>query len=257
MNNNTTLATQNLCVGYGTRNVLSNINISLSTGNLAVMLGPNGAGKSTLLRTLSGVQAPLSGHISILGNDISTLNARRLAQSMSVVYTDRTVNGGLTVAEVVALGRQPHTGFLGRLSSLDKDIVAKAIEDVGISCLSNKYLSDISDGERQKTMIARAIAQQTPVIILDEPTSFLDVSARFEITALLRRIADLGTTIILSTHDTASALDVASHVIAVTDGTAMAIPRHDASLIATLNGLFPSPNIVFDPNIGDFVNRLH
>ena len=246
-----TLDTANLAVGYGTRAVLSGIAITLRRGDLAVMLGPNGAGKSTLLRTLAGVQPPLAGTVSVLGTDIAGMTARQLARAMSVVYTDRAVNGGLTVREVVELGRQPHTGFLGRLSRADRTIVDAAIDDVGITALADKFLSDTSDGERQKTMIARAIAQQTPVIVLDEPTSFLDVSARFEIMHLLKRLADSGTTILLSTHDAAAALAVASHVITVADNTAQITPRQDPGLAARLDALFPNP-IVFDPAAGDF-----
>ncbi len=252
-----TLRVTDLTVGYGSLRVLEGVNFALREGDFAVLLGANGAGKSTLLKTLSSTLTPLSGSITIEGVNIHGAGARQLARLMSIVYTERAVNGGLTVREVVSLGRQPHTGFLGRLSAEDREIVETAIHDVGIDHKADSFLSSISDGERQKAMIARALAQQTPVILLDEPTAFLDVSARFEILDLLKRFtAERGTTVMLSTHDVAPALACATHVLALDSQLHTLTPllRHDPTLPSALNTLFHTPTITFDPTQGDFIS---
>lgn len=217
-NNGKALIAKDLSVGYrqGGREkvVASGVNLSLRKGVVTCLFGPNGAGKSTLLRTLSCRQPALMGSIvTSEGVDLTCVEPTKVARIMSVVYTERTNAGALTAREVVGLGRQPYTGFFGRLSADDRRIVDESIETVGASVLADRYMATLSDGERQKVMIARALAQQTPIMILDEPTSFLDVASRLEIMQLLKNLADeYQTAVLLSTHDVSSALAVSSQL---------------------------------------------
>ena len=255
----TIMTLTDLSVGYhiakhASREVLSHLNISLRQGELVCMLGANGAGKSTLLRTISGVQPPLSGSVTIAGKSISAYSRRELSRMISLVYTDNTLAGGLTVEELVGLGRQPYTGFLGRLSDDDREIVAKAIDAVGLRHKLGEYVSCLSDGERQKVMIARALAQETPIIILDEPTAFLDVASRIETMKLLHDLAlNQSKAVILSSHDISQALMLASRLWLITgDGTLIDGITEELVLDGALNRLFPDRDVTFDPTIGDF-----
>ena len=222
------LQTDNLSIGYGGHTVLSDISVSLRRGSLTVLIGANGAGKSTLLRTITRSQPSLGGRIILDGNDIRSYSTSQLARRLSLVLTDRTGGGGLLVKELVAIGRHPYSGMFGRLGADDRRIIDEAIAAVGLSDKADRFVASLSDGERQKAMIARAVAQSTPLIVLDEPTSFLDVAARFEIMNLLSRIvAERGTTILLSTHDIAPAMAVATDIWAITEGAVTAGSRDD------------------------------
>lgn len=212
------LSTVNLAVGYGSRIVLE-ADLSLEPGQLTVLIGSNGSGKSTLLRTLAGSQTPLRGEVRLDSVPISRLSPSTLAKHIAVVLTEHTGGGGLRVKELVAIGRNPYSGFFGNLSGADRKAIAGALEMVGLKNMSERFVAELSDGERQKAMIARAIAQQTEVIILDEPSSFLDVASRFEIMAVLSDLAhSLGKAVLLSTHDTAAAIPVADCLWAIADG---------------------------------------
>ena len=244
------LTLDHLTVGYGTRAVLTDICAELPYGHIAVLVGANGAGKSTLLRAIAGVSAPLSGTVAIDGVSPSALNLRRRARLLSTVYTDRS-NVGLTVRETVAIGRQPYTGFFGNNTPDDRHRIARALEQVGMAAFADRHLSSLSDGEHQKVMIAKALAQDTPVLLLDEPTSFLDVASRLEILQLLRRLADEESkTILLSTHDIAPALAVADAAWVLAGGRLRACANDDA---ATLTLAFSNRGIRFDSRRGDFV----
>jgi len=245
------LVTDNLAVGYGDRTVLSQLDLTLPESSLTVLIGPNGSGKSTLLRTLCHRQPPLAGHIYIDEEPVAGMSAARLARKISVVFTDRSGGGGLRVDELVAIGRHPYSGFFGHLSATDRRAVADAIAAVGMSHKTASMVASLSDGERQKVMIARAIAQQTPIIILDEPTAFLDVSSRFETLALLGRLArDTGKSILLSTHDIAPALTVADRVWAVTGSCVTAAPTRQMLSSGALDHVFPG--VRFNPVKGDY-----
>ncbi|MDE6237339.1 MAG: ABC transporter ATP-binding protein [Muribaculaceae bacterium] len=195
-----------LSTGYGEgkkqRIVGENLNAALLAGELTALIGPNGVGKSTLMRTLSGFQAPCGGKIEIMGRDISDLKRSELAKMVSVVLTEKPSLDNMKVEELVELGRSPYTGFFGRAGIEDKEMVESAIEQVGIESLRDRYVSSLSDGERQKVMIAKALAQSTPVIFLDEPSAFLDWPSKAELFRLLRRLAQTeNKAILLSTHD--------------------------------------------------------
>lgn len=255
MEKHSIISVKSLAVGYGKNIVLSDINFSLNAGSLSVLIGANGSGKSTLLRSISGISAPIRGEIEICGKNIETFRRRELAKTMAVVFTDRNGGGALTVSECVALGRHPHTGPFGRLDSEDKDIIGKAIADVGLEHKSSSYLGSLSDGERQKAMIARALAQQTPLIVLDEPTAFLDVAGRLEIMQLLHRLAANGNTILLSSHDIASAIAVADSLLVIDSLQRTVISDNKDKIIASgaMDKAFPEANLRFDVERGDFI----
>lgn len=198
----TAITTNRLTVGYRGHRVVEDISLSLPCGRLVCLLGPNGAGKSTLLRTLCGFQPPIAGTVTISGSDITTMSAAEVARLVSVVLTDRPLTPSLTAAEMVGMGRAPYTGFWGRLSNDDRRLVSEAIQTVGIAPLATRRMGQLSDGERQKVMIAKALAQHTPVIVLDEPTAFLDYPSKVAVMKTLARLAhDEGKTILMSTHD--------------------------------------------------------
>lgn len=198
----TAITTNRLTVGYRGHRVVEDISLSLPCGRLVCLLGPNGAGKSTLLRTLCGFQPPIEGTVTISGSDITTMSAAEVARLVSVVLTDRPLTSSLTAAEMVSMGRAPYTGFWGRLSDDDRRLVSEAMQTVGIDSLATRRMGRLSDGERQKVMIAKALAQHTPVIVLDEPTAFLDYPSKVTVMKTLARLAhDEGKTILLSTHD--------------------------------------------------------
>lgn len=198
----TAITTNRLTVGYRGHRVVEDISLSLPCGRLVCLLGPNGAGKSTLLRTLCGFQPPIEGTVTISGSDITTMSAAEVARLVSVVLTDRPLTSSLTAAEMVGMGRAPYTGFWGRLSDDDRRLVSEAMQTVGIAPLATRRMGQLSDGELQKVMIAKALAQHTPVIVLDEPTAFLDYPSKVAVMKTLARLAhDEGKTILMSTHD--------------------------------------------------------
>lgn len=252
------LSTIDLAVGYrnGKRvtEVLTHLDVSLYAGELVCLLGANGIGKSTLLRTISGVQPALRGTIEINGRDLTDYSSKELSKLIGIVYTDRTLAGALTVEELVSLGRQPYTGFFGRLDDEDRQVVADAIESVGMSHKTHDYVATLSDGERQKAMIARALAQETPIIILDEPTAFLDVASRIETMQLLRQLAQSQQkAVLLSTHDVGLSLPLTDRLWLVTaDSTVVEGTTSQFISDGTLNNLFPGRNIAFDSSVMDF-----
>ena len=198
----TAITTNRLTVGYRGHRVVEDISLSLPCGRLVCLLGPNGAGKSTLLRTLCGFQPPIAGTVTISGSDITTMSAAEVARLVSVVLTNRPLTPSLTAAEMVGMGRAPYTGFWGRLSDDDRRLVSEAMQTVGIAPLATRRMGQLSDGELQKVMIAKALAQHTPVIVLDEPTAFLDYPSKVAVMKTLARLAhDEGKTILMSTHD--------------------------------------------------------
>ena len=220
MMNNETIQLKNLSIGYttkhGVRVVAEGINGAIRSGELTCLLGPNGVGKSTLLRTLSAFQPLLAGDVMIshpLTSQLAPLSSysdKELSKLIGVVLTEKPDVRNMTVRELVSLGRSPYTGFWGTCSKEDLRIVDEAIDMVGVGELSRRPVHTLSDGERQKVMIAKALAQQTPVIFLDEPTAFLDYPSKVEVLQLLRRISrEAEKTIFLSTHDVELALQLA------------------------------------------------
>ncbi len=197
------LTFSSLTIGYKNHIIAEDITATLQKGSLSCLLGVNGCGKSTLLRTMCGFLPPVKGEIYLDGIPMSTLSAQEKARKVSIVLTHNDEARDLTVWDIVAMGRSPYTGFWGRLNDDDKAIVARSLEMVSISTeLHSRRITEISDGERQKVMIAKAIAQQTPVILLDEPTAFLDYPSKGRMFTLLGQVArDMDKAILLSTHD--------------------------------------------------------
>ena len=197
---------ENISLGYGSRRLLDNASATFEHGTLTALLGRNGAGKSTLLRAIASLGNLDGGTVSLGGDDIKRLHPEQIARLVSFVTTDKVRIPNLTCQDVVALGRAPYTNWIGRMQDIDREIVAEALAAVGMSDFANKTMDAMSDGECQRVMIARALAQQTPIILLDEPTAFLDLPTRHEICSLLHRLAhEDGKTILFSTHD----LDIA------------------------------------------------
>jgi iron complex transport system ATP-binding protein len=208
-----TVVIKGLSIGYVKKVVADNINASIKQGELTCLLGANGVGKSTLLKTLSGFLDKLEGKISILGKELDAYTPKELSTVMGVVLTDKYDIRNMSVREIVGMGRSPYTSFWGTLSKEDYEIVDQAIELIGISHLSGRMVHTLSDGERQKAMIAKSLAQQTPIIILDEPTAFLDFPSKVEIMQLLHKLTrQAGKTVFLSTHDMELALQIADKV---------------------------------------------
>lgn len=233
------------------------ISVALRKGELVCLLGPNGAGKSTLIRTLAGMQRPLAGRTLLLGECMQHISPRNRARHLSVVLTERVDVGALSASDLVALGRYPYTAWTGRLSATDEKAVRWAMTILGAAPLAQRRVEELSDGERQKVMIARALAQEPAVMILDEPTAFLDLPRRVDIMGTLRRLArETGQAILLSTHDLDLALRSADTVWLLAQGGAFHIGApEDLVLNGAFQAAFEMDGIEFDPCSGSF--RLH
>ncbi|MCB2190075.1 MAG: ABC transporter ATP-binding protein [Deltaproteobacteria bacterium] len=203
------LRVENLAVGYGRRPVLTGVSFSLHSGRFLSLLGPNGAGKTTLLRSMAGLLPVLGGSIHIAGRELGKISQIELARMQAVVLTDRLNPGLLTAHEVVSLGRHPHTGFFGKLGPEDHRAVERALAMVGAEDLAQRYFEQFSDGEKQKVVLARALAQEPRLILLDEPTVHLDLKHRLEVMSILRGLCrQMNIAVVASLHD----VDVASRV---------------------------------------------
>ena len=250
--NNNTIEIRNLTTGYkikkGEKVISRGLNASLNQGELTCLLGPNGAGKSTLLRTLCAFQPSLGGEIKVMGQNVKKYKSQELAKLISVVLTDNSKISGMTAYEVIAMGRSPYTGFWGKLNEKDKKIIEKCLGWVGIESLAERKMQTLSDGERQKVMIAKAIAQETPVIFLDEPTAYLDYPSKVQMMLLLHRLAKaLKKTIFMSTHDLEHALQVADQVwlLDKEKGLTTGMPE-DLSIEGKIEEYFNREGITFD-----------
>ena len=213
------LTSKNLSVGYKHKTILAGLDLSFKAGHFISLLGPNGAGKTTLLRTLSRHLEPLDGRIDVLGRPLSAFSAIELAKFMAVVLTNKVSPPLFTVFEFVAIGRYPHTDFLGRLGQKDHLVVQNALTAVHAEDLAQRPFADLSDGERQKTLVARALAQQPRLLLLDEPTIHLDLKHRVEIMAILRDLCrSQGITVVASLHDVDLAAKVSDRVALIKSG---------------------------------------
>lgn len=205
MTQQTTIRLTNAAFGHDGQ-TLVRANTEFARGELCALIGRNGTGKSTMLRAMAGIARPKSGEVFIGGEDIATVSAQRLAELVSFVSTERISITNLKVRDVVALGRTPYTNWLGMLNRSDRKIIDQSMERMGITSFADKRVATLSDGENARVMIARALAQQTPVILLDEPTAFLDIAGKYELCEFLRELSHEGKTIIFSSHDLATAL---------------------------------------------------
>lgn len=255
---NTTISLDNLTIGYASKHnkktIVSDITADIYSNELTCLLGSNGVGKSTLLRTLSAFQPQLSGDIIVQGRNIKSYSEKKLSNLIAVVLTEKCDVKNMTAYELIGLGRSPYTGFWGHLSKQDNEIIEKVISLVGIQNLKLRMIHTLSDGERQKVMIAKALAQETPIIFLDEPTAFLDFPSKVEIMQLLHRLSrEAQKTIFLSTHDLDLALQLADKIWLIDQQSGICIGTpEDLSLRGSLSNFFTRKGIKFDENTGLF-----
>lgn len=252
------LQTIDLNIGYQHKKtsiiIAKDVNISLEKGKLTTLIGANGIGKSTLLRTITKVQNPLKGEVFLDHKNLKKYSARSLAQNMSLVLTEKLPPSNLTVYELIALGRQPYTNWLGKLSQEDLKLVDDAINLTEISHLQNKKHFELSDGQLQKVLIARALAQNTPLIILDEPTTHLDLLHKVMLFRLLKKLTtENDKTILFSTHDIDLAIEFSDEMILMTPEKIT--QSHPSTLIKKneFDQLFKNDQIHFDANKGKFI----
>lgn len=253
-----TIKVVDLSTGYhnkkGTAVITRDINASLYDGELTCLLGPNGAGKSTLLKTLTAFLPPVKGEVFIENKPLMEYSDAELAKVIGVVLTEKLSINNMSVDELVGMGRSPYTGFWGHMNEYDRKIVGKSINLMGIGGLRGRMMQTLSDGERQKVMIAKALAQETPVIFLDEPTAFLDYPSKVEIMQLLQALArEQSKTVFLSTHDLELALQIADKVwlIDKAHGVTIGTPE-DLALNGDMNRYFHREGVTFDVESGLF-----
>lgn len=254
----TILSTSNLNIGYkskkATVTIAENLNLNLSSGKLIALIGANGIGKSTLLRTITGIQQPLSGKVYLNDKNISDYKPLDLAQNLSLVLTEKLPPSNLSVFELVALGRQPYTNWVGTLTNTDIEKVQEAMQLTQIENLAYKKHYEISDGQLQKVLIARALAQDTPLIILDEPTTHLDLLHKVSLFKLLKKLTqETQKCILFSTHDIDLAIQLSNEMIIMTPENV--VQDEPCNLIS--NGsfatLFKDEHIIFDGEKGKFI----
>ncbi|MBF4506938.1 ABC transporter ATP-binding protein [Flavobacterium sp. JLP] len=252
------LNTSNLNIGYkskkGIVTIAENLNLNLNSGKLISLIGANGIGKSTLLRTITGIQHPLAGNVFLNDKNISDYKPLDLAQNLSLVLTEKLPPSNLSVFELVALGRQPYTNWVGTLTDTDIEKVQEAMQLTQIEHLAQKKHFEISDGQLQKVLIARALAQDTPLIILDEPTTHLDLLHKVSLFKLLKKLTqETQKCILFSTHDIDLAIQLSDEMIIMTPETV--VQDQPCNLISngSFAALFKDEHIVFDAEKGKFI----
>lgn len=252
-----TLETRNLAIGYPKSvppvRLAQDICLQVQAGSLTAVIGANGVGKSTLLRTLCGLQPALAGDILWNGHPLARIGPEKRATLMSVVLTEPPASRNLTVAELVALGRHPHTNWAGRLTATDQEAVNLALERMELQGLSGRACHSLSDGQLQRVCIARALAQDTPLLLLDEPTTHLDLYHKVQILKTLRQIAeDTGKTVVFTTHEVDLALQLCDHLLMMLEGQTL-FGQPDALIKqGALEALFPQDTIRFDKDSRSF-----
>lgn len=236
-----------LTLAYGRRVLLRDADAVLPQGSITALIGRNGTGKSTLLRAIAGL-GTAAGEIRLCGKPLAALTTLQRASIVSFVTTDKIRIANLACEDVVALGRAPYTNWIGHMQQADRDIVSRSLSLVGMSSFARKTMDRMSDGECQRILIARALAQDTPVILLDEPTAFLDLPNRYELATLLRRLAhDEGKCILFSTHDLDVALGLCDAVALIDTPDLHCLPASDMASSGHIERLFAGAGISFDP----------
>lgn len=252
------LTTHNLSIGYQNKKkvstVYNNINICLKKGQLTAIVGANGIGKSTLLKTITGIQKPVKGTVHLNQKILHNISTNNLAQNLSVVLTEKLPPSNLTVYELIALGRQPYTNWIGNLTDTDTEKINEAVALTQTEHLLNKKHFEISDGQLQIVLIARALSQDTPLIILDEPTTHLDLPHKISLIKLLKKLThEANKCILYSTHDIDLAIQLSDEIIVMTpDAILQDTPCNHISK-GNFNALFNDDSIVFDSQKGKFV----
>ena len=237
-----------IALSYGSRTLLEDVSASFGQGELTALIGRNGTGKSTLLRALAGLGSVSAGKIELCGRPLSALTPHERATTVGFVTTDRVRIANLACEDVVALGRAPYTNWIGRMQEADRAVVERSLELVGMSGFARKTMDRMSDGECQRVMIARVLAQDTPVILLDEPTAFLDLPNRYTLATLLRRLArEERKCILFSTHDLDIALSLCDSVALIDTPSLYHLPADAMSRSGLIERLFSGENASFDP----------
>ncbi len=233
--------------------LLDSIRLSVNPGEMVALIGRNGTGKSTLLKSMIGLLTPLGGDCLLEGRPFGDYSLPERARRVSFVSSQLTQLPSLTVGELVGLGRMPHTGWMGRLTREDRDQIEQALSEVQMGVFMDRKLDCLSDGERQRAMIARAFAQDTPLMVLDEPTAFLDIPNTYDLIALLSRFRDRGRSIVYSTHDLETAMMCADKMWVIHEGRILEGAPEDLGLSGLFNDLFSSSGIRFDEIAGRFL----
>jgi iron complex transport system ATP-binding protein len=252
------IKTKNLHIGYKQKKsvltIQKNINFQLFKGEFVGILGKNGIGKSTLLRTLTGVQDAISGEVFIQGKNIQSFNLKELSSLLSLVLTERLPESQLTVYELVALGRQPYTNWIGKLGEKDVEKINWALEQTETMSLANRHFNELSDGQLQRVLIARALAQDTQIILLDEPTAHLDMHHTIKIFKLLKKLSkETNKTIIITTHEINLAINSADQLILLTDKEVIAGNKKILIERNSFDHLFSSEIVKFNSNLEQFI----
>lgn len=239
---------EDLTLGYGERILFENASIGFGWGEFTALIGRNGTGKSTLLRTIAGLARPISGRIRVEGRYLDKMSPRERASAIGFVSTEDVRVANLKVSDVVGLGRAPYTNWLGSLTDTDREVVHRSLELVGMTSFADAAVDRLSDGERQRVMIARALAQDTPIILLDEPTAFLDLPNRYQICLLLRELAHKEKkSIVFSTHDLSVALELCDNIAMIEGGRFFYGPADRLIADGTIQHLFDGTGLRFDP----------
>lgn len=253
-----TIELRHLRTGYTERRrsviISPDLSLSIRPGEIVMLMGPNGSGKSTLMHTMAGLLPPLAGEVELGEKPLSSLTMKEVARQLSLVLTERIPAGNMDVWEVVTIGRYPYTGFRGVLSTEDKHICEEALATCRLTELRERIFDTLSDGEKQRVMIARALAQETPLILLDEPTAHLDLPSRLEVTTMLRTLAHkLGKSILISTHELDLALGWADTIwLLDRSGAITAKAPEDLILDGDIERVFGDPRLRFDQERGEF-----
>lgn len=251
-----TLSVEALDIGYPGRTVARGLTLEVQPGEVVALIGPNGTGKTTLLRTLSGLLSPLRGTISLLGDRLDTLSSRERARRLGVVLTERPQTGWLTGFDLASAGRYPHTGWTGRVSAQDSVIVDEALARVGAAAFRDRPVADLSDGERQRVMVARALAQQPRLLLLDEVTSYLDLPRRVAFFAMLAELAaHYGYAVVISTHELELALRAADRLWLFDGNALLDGAPEDLILSGDFARVFAADAVTFDAGAGHFELR--
>lgn len=239
---------QSLSLGYGSRILIDSLSATVKRGELTALVGRNGTGKSTLLRAITGLGERIGGDILLGDKSIDSLSTAELATMVAFVTTDKVRIANLRCRDVVALGRAPYTNWIGRMQEQDEEIVMRSMELVGMSDYADKTMDRMSDGECQRIMIARALAQQTPIILLDEPTAFLDMPNRYELCTLLQRLAhEEQKCILFSTHELDIALALCDSIALISPPQLHLLPTEEMVKSGYIEKLFTSGIVNFDP----------
>ncbi|GAA0871926.1 ABC transporter ATP-binding protein [Gangjinia marincola] len=257
----TLIHTNNLKIGYaskkGERLVADQIDLEISSGELVAIIGINGSGKSTLLKTLAGFLLPLDGNIHLNKKTIQEYTPAEFAQQISVVLTNQIISKRLTVYELIALGRHPYTGWNGKLSNLDQQKITNALHEVDMQSMASTTCDQLSDGQLQRVLLARALAQDTPIILLDEPTTHLDLFHKTYTLGLLKKLAhERDKTIIFASHEINPAIQLCDKIILVNHKKVVMDTSENLVQRGAFNQLFPKEYIVFDQTSGSFKMNL-